>query len=93
MEADKEAQTLIITLTDKVKNVDVELSFTVFEEYNAIARSVKVINKSADDVKIQRVLSANVDFKDSKFEMIQLLVLGLENVISFVHHFASVDNV
>lgn len=72
VEADKEAQTLIITLTDKVKNVDVELSFTVFEEYNAIARSVKVINKSADDVKIQRVLSANVDFKDSKFEMIQL---------------------
>ena len=51
VEADKEAQTLIITLTDKVKNVDVELSFTVFEEYNAIARSVKVINKSADDVK------------------------------------------
>ena len=23
----------------------------IFEEYNAIARSVKVINKSADDVK------------------------------------------
>ena len=62
VEVDKEAQTLIITLTDKVKNVDVELSFTDFEEYNAIARSVKVINKSADDVKIQRVLSAYVDF-------------------------------
>lgn len=72
VEADSEAQTLEITLIDKVKNVEAILSFSVFEEFDAITRNVKIVNKSADAVKIQRVLSANVDFKDSKFDMIQL---------------------
>ncbi len=65
-------QTVEITLTDSVKNVDAVLSFTVFEDFDAIARSVRLVNNSADDVKVQRVLSANVDFKDSDFDMIQL---------------------
>lgn len=72
VESDDEAQTLEITLLDKVKNVEIVLSYSVFEEYDAIARSVKIVNKSEDTVKIQRVLSANIDFKDSKFDMIQL---------------------
>lgn len=72
VENDNEAQTLIITLTDEVKHIDMELMFTVFANYDAIARSVKIINNSKDNVKIQRVLSANVDFKERNFEMIQL---------------------
>ncbi len=71
-EKDSEAQTLEITLLDKVKDVEAVLSFSVFPEFDAIARSVKVVNKSADDVKIQRVLSGSVDFKDSKYDLIQL---------------------
>lgn len=72
VESDDEAQTLEITLLDKVKNVEVVLSYSVFDKFDAIARSVKVVNKSDDTIKIQRVLSANVDFKDGNFEMIQL---------------------
>lgn len=72
VENENEAQTLVITLTDTLKHIDVELMFTVFADYDAITRSVKIINNSEDDVKIQRVLSANVDFKERNFEMIQL---------------------
>ena len=68
VESEDEAQTLEITLLDKVKNVEVVLSYSVFDKFDAIARSVKVVNKSDDTVKIQRVLSANVDFKDGNFE-------------------------
>ena len=69
VESEDEAQTLEITLLDKVKNVEVVLSYSVFDKFDAIARSVKVVNKSDDTVKIQRVLSANVDFKDGNFTL------------------------
>ncbi len=72
VEDDSEAQTLYITLCDKVKNVEAILSFSVFEKYDAIIRSVKLVNKSNDTAKIQRVLSANVDFSDSRYDLIQL---------------------
>ena len=72
IESEDEAQTLEITLCDKVKNVEAILSFSVFKDYNAITRNVKIVNKSDADVKIQRVLSASVDFKDDNFDMIQL---------------------
>ena len=39
---------------------------------DSITRSVKIINESNEDVKINRVLSANVDFRDSDYELIQL---------------------
>lgn len=71
-EAGDRVSTLYITLTDKLKKVDAVLSFSVFEDFDAIARSACLVNNSADDVKIQRVLSASVDFKDSDYEMIQL---------------------
>jgi len=72
VENDSEAQTLEIILCDAAKSVEVILSFSVFDGYDTIARSVKIVNKSTDTVKIQRVLSANVDFKENNFEMIQL---------------------
>lgn len=54
-------QTLIIKLSDELKNVDVFLSYTVFEELDAIARSVKVVNRG-ERVEIDTIMSAMVDF-------------------------------
>lgn len=67
-----EAETLEITLVDSLKNVEVVLSYSIFEEFDAIARSVKVKNLSNESINIERVLSANFDFKDAKFDLIQL---------------------
>ena len=73
VENDDEADTLEITLKDEYVGLSVVLSYTVFNDYNVITRSCKVINNSKDtNVDILRVLSANVDFKTSKFDFIHL---------------------
>ena len=72
VEDENEAMTLELTLVDSLKNVKLILSYSVFEEFDAITRSVKIINESDEDVNINRILSANVDFRDSDYELIQL---------------------
>ena len=72
VENESEAETLEITLIDSLKNVEVVLSYSVFEEFDAITRSIKIKNLSNENINIERALSANVDFKDSKFDLIQL---------------------
>ena len=72
VEDENEAMTLELTLVDSLKNVKLILSYSVFEEFDAITRSVKIINESNEDVNINRVLSANVDFRDSYYELLQL---------------------
>ena len=72
VENENEAMTLELTLVDSLKNVKLILSYSVFEEFDAITRSVKIINESNEDVNINRVLSANVDFRDSDYELLQL---------------------
>ena len=72
VEDENEAMTLELTLVDSLKNVKLILSYSVFEEFDAITRSVKIINESNEDVNINRVLSANVDFRDSNYELLQL---------------------
>jgi alpha-galactosidase len=72
VEDENEAMTLELTLVDSLKNVKLILSYSVFEEFDAITRSVKIINESNEDVNINRVLSANVDFRDSDYELLQL---------------------
>ena len=72
VEDENEAMTLELTLVDSLKNVKLILSYSVFEEFDAITRSVKIINESNEDVNMNRVLSANVDFRDSDYELLQL---------------------
>ena len=72
VEDENEAMTLELTLVDSLKNVNLILSYSVLEEFDAITRSVKIINESNEDVNINRVLSANVDFRDSDYELLQL---------------------
>ncbi len=68
-ESDEEANTLIITLRDNLKNIDVELMYSVLEDYDVITRSVKVINQSDDKVKLESVLSASLDFQYGDFDL------------------------
>ena len=71
-ENDEEATTLEIVLKDTLKPVEIVLTYSVFKEFDAITRNVKVRNMGQEDVKILRVLSASVDFNDDNFDMIQL---------------------
>ena len=71
-ENNDEATTLEIVLKDTLKPVEIVLTYSVFKDFDAITRNVKVRNVGYEDVKILRVLSANVDFNDDDFDMIQL---------------------
>lgn len=72
VENEDEAETLEITLKDELVGLKVVLSYTVFENYDAITRSCRIINDSEKEVDILRALSANVDFRHSDFDLIQL---------------------
>ena len=72
VENEDEAETLEITLKDELAELRIVLSYTVFESYDAITRSCRIINDSQKEVDVLRVLSANVDFRDSDFDLIQL---------------------
>lgn len=48
------------------------LFYTIFAEYDAIARSAKFINHGKEDYYLKSVMSANIDFPDKNFEFIHL---------------------
>ena len=71
-ENDGEAQTLEVTLTDKLTGLDIILQYGVFDKLNAITRSIRCENHGENRAVIDRILSASVDFKTDKFDMIHL---------------------
>lgn len=72
VESEEEATSLEIILVDSLKNLEVILTYNVFEDFDAITRSLKIVNNSNEKINIERVLSANIDFKDDQFDFIQL---------------------
>ncbi|WP_026675173.1 alpha-galactosidase [Alkalihalobacterium bogoriense] len=72
VEDENEAETIEIMLKDDLINLKVVLSYTVFENYDAITRSVRFINDGNENVKLLKVASANVDFRQSDFDLISL---------------------
>lgn len=72
VEEQDEADSLELTLKDGLTGIKVVLTYTVFNELDAITRSVKVINGGSDRVRLESVLSAVIDFKDSEYDFIHL---------------------
>ncbi len=72
--SEDEAETLEITLSDDTAGLAIILSYTIYNNYNAITRRAKFINKNTNGEKInlQRALSFSVDFEHSNFDLLQL---------------------
>ena len=66
------AQTLKITLRDKVKDLCVDLYYTVFDFSGAIARWTVIRNEGKQAVKLTRAMSASLQFPDKDFDLIHL---------------------
>lgn len=66
----KNAQTLAITLEDKNAGFEVILSYTVFDEYNIIARSAEILNTSDAEIMIDSAYSTALDMPKDKYELI-----------------------
>lgn len=72
IENDDEAETLEIVLMDSLINLKVILSYTVFENFDAITRSVRFINDGKENLNILRALSMSVDFIRDDFDFMHL---------------------
>lgn len=71
-EDDSEAQSLEITMTDKLTGVSIVLRYSVFEKLNAITRSATVVNNGKDDINIKSIQSMCIDFQTRDFDFIHL---------------------
>ncbi len=72
VEEESEADTINIILRDTVKSIKVILQYTAYNSLDVITRNVKVVNESGEPVRIDRIMSMNVDFEDSGYDMIEL---------------------
>ncbi len=65
-------ETLELELFDELIGLEVRLSYSVFPQADAIARSVRFRNLGKQKLTILRALSASVDLPSSGYEMLQL---------------------
>ncbi|MCI7789641.1 MAG: alpha-galactosidase [Lachnospiraceae bacterium] len=55
------AQTLVICLEERFHNIRMELFYSIFEECDCITRYARLINNGKEDIKITRLMSAQLD--------------------------------
>lgn len=72
VEEKEEAQTLEITMVDSLTQLKCILSYTIFRDYPAIARSVRFENAGTKELVLEKALSASIDLADSSYEMVHL---------------------
>lgn len=66
----KKADTLEIILEDKIAALEVRLYYTVFEEYNIIARNAVIINKSDSKTELLSAYSLSLDLPMEDYDII-----------------------
>ena len=71
-ESDEEAMTLCIYLKDSLIGVVLELYYTIFDEYSAITRSVRIRNTGKSSVHLLNVMSLSLDLPDKDYVWMQL---------------------
>lgn len=64
--------TLELTCVDPLLHLKVILMYTVFDDIDAITRSVKVINEDKDEVFLTKVLSASIDMTNRNFDVMTI---------------------
>lgn len=66
-ESDDECETLEIVLSDTNAGVEIVLIYTIFKDFDAISRCVKINNISDTHLYIDKICSASVDFMDDNY--------------------------
>ncbi len=69
---EEDCTTLDIHCEDAVLGIKATLTYTVFEDVDAITRSIKVTNASEDEIYLTKVLSACLDMDNKEFDHITL---------------------
>lgn len=69
---EESVETLAITCVDPALNLEMVLEYSVFADTDAIARSVKVTNRAADALYLEKVMSGCLDMDNRDFDLITL---------------------
>ena len=69
-DASGDAETLTVTIQDKVSGLTVELLYGVFEQEDVITRAVRIINGGKTDAVLSRAFSMSLDIPFGKWDMI-----------------------
>ena len=69
-EKDDEAVTLTIHLHDKLIGLDVNLNYTIFSQYDAIARSAQFVNNGSEVLHLNHAMSLCIDLPDCNYEFV-----------------------
>ncbi len=69
---DTECRTLELVCEDKILKLQVILSYSIFADSDAIARSAKIVNHADEAIYLTKVLSACIDMDNDDYEMITL---------------------
>ncbi|WOO86708.1 alpha-galactosidase [Mollicutes bacterium LVI A0039] len=64
--------TLEIKLVDQLTKVSMYLYYTIFADSSVIARSTRFVNKSLSPLYLEHALSAQLDFDENDFNLVQL---------------------
>lgn len=69
---EEECSTLELYCEDKVLNMEATLFYSVFEDTDVIARSVKITNKGKEPFYLTKALSACLELDDQDFELLTM---------------------
>lgn len=65
-------ESVVFKYSDKALNVALEQYFTIFDNSDVIATSVKLINNTEKDIRIKRLMSLQLDLPDGDYDLITL---------------------
>jgi len=68
--AKDEAETLVIILKDNAAQVMLELYYSVFEDYDLITRTVRVVNQGTEEVRLCRCASLCLDYLRADMDLL-----------------------
>lgn len=72
VEHENEAETLEIVMKDSLVDLKVVLNYTVYEGFNVITRTARIVNDGKDSLKVLAAHSLSVDFRDADFDFLHL---------------------
>ena len=72
VEADEEATTLTIRLRDKLTGLTADLTYTVFEQMDALTRRMTLTNEGENSLTLTHMQSASVPFYGMDYDLIHL---------------------
>ncbi|WP_086349893.1 alpha-galactosidase [Candidatus Enterococcus clewellii] len=72
VEANEEADSLEIILTDENRKLEIVLTYTIFKNYSVLTKSVQYRNYGEQAISLNKALSMCLDMPDSDYDLIQM---------------------